>query len=120
MAEGARALVGTHDFRSFGSEMSKKEKTTRTILAFDIGGAPPAVDFLVFCSAGSRTGELVPRVPTLIVSPEAPPPTAEPGRPVRRVRITGSPFLAELGLPDIVGRWLGAGHAFESADADGR
>jgi tRNA pseudouridine38-40 synthase len=33
---GAAHLTGTHDFRAFGSEMSKKEKTTRTISAFDV------------------------------------------------------------------------------------
>jgi len=47
MAEAARHLVGTHDFRSFGSEMSKKEKTVRTILSFDVPRAGPFVDFLV-------------------------------------------------------------------------
>lgn len=33
MREGASHLVGTHDFRAFGSEMAKKEKTVRTIRA---------------------------------------------------------------------------------------
>ena len=33
---GAAHLAGTHDFRAFGSEMSKKEKTTRTISRFDV------------------------------------------------------------------------------------
>ena len=31
MNEGTQHLVGTHDFRAFGSEMSDKEKTVRTI-----------------------------------------------------------------------------------------
>jgi tRNA pseudouridine38-40 synthase len=31
MTEGAQHLVGTHDYRAFGSEMSEKEKTIRTI-----------------------------------------------------------------------------------------
>lgn len=47
MASAARPLVGTHDFRSFGSEMSKKEKTTRTILSFDVTRGDGTVDFLV-------------------------------------------------------------------------
>ena len=47
MIEGARALVGTHDFRSFGTEMARKEKTTRTILSFEITSTPPAVEFRV-------------------------------------------------------------------------
>ncbi len=32
----AAHLVGTHDFRSFGSEMSKKEKTVRTISSIEV------------------------------------------------------------------------------------
>ncbi|MBI2930208.1 MAG: tRNA pseudouridine(38-40) synthase TruA [Planctomycetes bacterium] len=36
MREAARHLVGTHDFRAFGSEMSKKERTTRTLRAADV------------------------------------------------------------------------------------
>ena len=44
---GAAHLVGTHDFRSFGSEMSKKEKTVRTIFSFDVRGEGDVVDFLV-------------------------------------------------------------------------
>jgi tRNA pseudouridine38-40 synthase len=47
MAEAARLLVGTHDFRSFGSEMSRKEKTTRTIFSFDVHARPPFIDFVV-------------------------------------------------------------------------
>ena len=43
----AKILVGTHDFRSFGSEMSKKEKTVRTICSFEVVSAPPFVDFVV-------------------------------------------------------------------------
>ncbi len=36
MAEGAKLLVGTHDFRAFGSDMAKKEKTVRTIGLFTV------------------------------------------------------------------------------------
>src|SRR5438552_2998788 len=47
MREAAKILVGTHDFRSFGSEMSKKEKTVRTICSLDVSSSAPFVDFLV-------------------------------------------------------------------------
>lgn len=47
MAEAARMLEGTHDFRAFGSEMSKKEKTVRTILSLQAVATDPFVDFLV-------------------------------------------------------------------------
>jgi tRNA pseudouridine38-40 synthase len=47
MREAAAALVGTHDFRSFGSEMSKKERTVRTILSLEVSTDPPLVDFVV-------------------------------------------------------------------------
>lgn len=47
MKEAAKLLVGTHDFRSFGSEMSKKERTVRTVCSFEVGANPPWVDFLV-------------------------------------------------------------------------
>jgi tRNA pseudouridine38-40 synthase len=47
MAEAAKLLVGTHDFRSFGSEMSKKEKTVRTICSFEVRSAAPYVEFVV-------------------------------------------------------------------------
>jgi tRNA pseudouridine38-40 synthase len=47
MAEGARVLVGTLDFRSFGSEMSKKERTVRTLFSLDVTARPPFVEFLV-------------------------------------------------------------------------
>ncbi len=47
MREAARVLVGTHDFRSFGSEMSRKEKTVRTILSFEVSSRGPFVEFLV-------------------------------------------------------------------------
>lgn len=43
----AKVLVGTHDFRSFGSEMSKKEKTIRTICSFEVTSASPYIDFVV-------------------------------------------------------------------------
>lgn len=36
MGEGAKLLVGTHDFRAFGSDMSKKEDTVRTIEALTV------------------------------------------------------------------------------------
>jgi tRNA pseudouridine38-40 synthase len=47
MGEAARSLVGTHDFRAFGSEMSRKGKTTRTIFSFDVSAHGPIVEFLV-------------------------------------------------------------------------
>ncbi|MBI3855720.1 MAG: tRNA pseudouridine(38-40) synthase TruA [Planctomycetes bacterium] len=47
LQEAAKILVGTHDFRSFGSEMSKKEKTVRTICSFEIVAQGPFVDFVV-------------------------------------------------------------------------
>jgi tRNA pseudouridine38-40 synthase len=47
MKEAAQALVGTHDFRSFGSEMSKKERTVRSICSFEVSARPPFIDFLV-------------------------------------------------------------------------
>lgn len=47
MAGAAGLLVGEHDFRSFGSEMSKKEKTTRTILSFEVERADAVVTFTV-------------------------------------------------------------------------
>jgi tRNA pseudouridine38-40 synthase len=47
MQEAAKILVGTHDFRSFGSEMSKKEKTIRTICSFEVTSASPFIDFVV-------------------------------------------------------------------------
>lgn len=36
LREGATHLVGTHDFRAFGSDMSKKERTTRTLHAVTV------------------------------------------------------------------------------------
>jgi tRNA pseudouridine38-40 synthase len=47
MREAAGVLVGTHDFRAFGSEMSRKEKTVRTILSFDVKMSGSFVEFLV-------------------------------------------------------------------------
>ena len=47
LREAAPALVGTHDFRSFGSEMSKKEKTVRTIFSLEILQHGPFVDVVV-------------------------------------------------------------------------
>ena len=66
MAEAAKTLVGTHDFRSFGSEMSKKEKTVRTILAFDVVRQGDVVDFIVhgdgflYNQVRSMVGTLIP------------------------------------------------------------
>ncbi len=47
MAAAAKILEGTHDFRSFGSEMSKKEKTVRTVISFAVEARAPYVDFTV-------------------------------------------------------------------------
>lgn len=62
----AQALVGTHDFRSFGSDMAKKEKTTRTIFAFDVRRTGELVDFVVhgdgflYNQVRSMVGTLIP------------------------------------------------------------
>jgi tRNA pseudouridine38-40 synthase len=62
----ARALAGTHDFRSFGSEMSKKEHTVRTILSFEVVRHGAFVDFLVhgdgflYNQVRSMVGTLIP------------------------------------------------------------
>lgn len=47
LREGAGFLAGTHDFRAFGSEMSRKERTVRTILSFEVVRSGPFIDFLV-------------------------------------------------------------------------
>lgn len=47
MNEAAHALVGTHDFRAFGSEMSKKEMTIRTLFLFEVSGRGSQIDFVV-------------------------------------------------------------------------
>jgi tRNA pseudouridine38-40 synthase len=47
MAQGAACLVGEHDFRSFGSEMSLKERTVRRIFSFQVDSRPPFVEFVV-------------------------------------------------------------------------
>ncbi|HLF95069.1 MAG TPA: tRNA pseudouridine(38-40) synthase TruA [Planctomycetota bacterium] len=47
MAEAAASLVGTHDFRSFGSEMSKKGNTVRTVFSVDVTPRGPIVEILV-------------------------------------------------------------------------
>lgn len=66
LSEGAKALVGTHDFRSFGSEMSKKLRTTRTILSFDVVRNGETVDFTVhgdgflYNQVRSMVGTLIP------------------------------------------------------------
>jgi len=62
----AACLVGTHDFRSFGSDMAKKERTTRTILSFDVARQGQFVDFLVsgdgflYNQVRSMVGTLIP------------------------------------------------------------
>jgi tRNA pseudouridine38-40 synthase len=47
MAQAAGFLEGEHDFRSFGSEMSEKEKTVRRIFSFQVQSQPPLVEFVV-------------------------------------------------------------------------
>lgn len=47
LREGAALLVGTHDYRAFGSEMSRKEKTTRTIHSFGVEVRGALIEFLV-------------------------------------------------------------------------
>ncbi|MBI2899587.1 MAG: tRNA pseudouridine(38-40) synthase TruA [Planctomycetes bacterium] len=47
MAEAAAHLAGTHDFRAFGSEMSKKENSTRTIREFAVTREGDLVRFRV-------------------------------------------------------------------------
>lgn len=47
MQTAAAALVGTHDFRAFGSDMGKKEDTTRTIFSFEVRREGEVVDFVV-------------------------------------------------------------------------
>ena len=47
MQTAAAALVGKHDFRSFGSDMAKKEDTTRTIFSFELLRQEDFVDFIV-------------------------------------------------------------------------
>ncbi len=47
MAKGARHLVGTHDFRSFGSDMSKKKETVRTIRIFEVTQVGDEIHFTV-------------------------------------------------------------------------
>ncbi|HTF56689.1 MAG TPA: tRNA pseudouridine(38-40) synthase TruA [Planctomycetota bacterium] len=46
MAEASKFLVGTHDFRAFGSDMSTKEKTVRTIDRAEVLSERPRVRFL--------------------------------------------------------------------------
>ena len=47
MRAAALHLTGTHDFRAFGSEMSRKENTVRTILSFSVEDSGSRIDFLV-------------------------------------------------------------------------
>jgi tRNA pseudouridine38-40 synthase len=47
LQEAARRLEGTHDFRSFGSEMSRKGDTVRTIFSFTVARHGEFVDFVV-------------------------------------------------------------------------
>jgi tRNA pseudouridine38-40 synthase len=45
MREASRHLAGTRDFRAFGSEMSKKERTTRTLSAVGVERVEDEVRF---------------------------------------------------------------------------
>jgi tRNA pseudouridine38-40 synthase len=62
----AAALVGTHDFRSFGSEMSSKVNTTRTIFSLEVERRGDHVDFVVhgdgflYNQVRSMVGTLIP------------------------------------------------------------
>ena len=47
MEAGAKLLIGTHDFRAFGSEMSKKENTVRTIHTFPVAREGESIRFEV-------------------------------------------------------------------------
>lgn len=47
MDAAARYLVGTHDFRAFGSEMASREKTVRSIRAFTVAKDGDLVRFVV-------------------------------------------------------------------------
>lgn len=47
MHAAAQAWVGRHDFRAFGSEMSKKEKTVRAIFSFVVARRGFSVEFVV-------------------------------------------------------------------------
>jgi tRNA pseudouridine38-40 synthase len=62
---GAAHLVGTHDFRAFGSEMSKKEKTVRTITAVDVRREDDVVE-IDFTGEGFLYNQVRAMVGTLI------------------------------------------------------
>ena len=47
LRKGTKFLTGKQDFRSFGSEMSKKEDTVRTIFSFEVTKSGEIVEFLV-------------------------------------------------------------------------
>jgi tRNA pseudouridine38-40 synthase len=47
MKAAAGLLVGTNDFRSFGSEMSKKLRTVRTLFSFEVVQREALLEFLV-------------------------------------------------------------------------
>jgi tRNA pseudouridine38-40 synthase len=47
MQAAAQLWVGKHDFRSFGSDMGKKEQTVRTIFSFDVQRKGDVVEILV-------------------------------------------------------------------------
>ncbi len=66
LRSASKALTGTHDYRSFGSEMSKKEHTVRTIFSFEVRRQGDLVDFLVhgdgflYNQVRSMVGTLIP------------------------------------------------------------
>jgi tRNA pseudouridine38-40 synthase len=47
MQAASRLWIGEHDFRSFGSQMSTKERTVRTILSFEVAKRGDVVEFVV-------------------------------------------------------------------------
>jgi tRNA pseudouridine38-40 synthase len=47
MAAAARHWIGEHDFRSFGSQMSTKERTVRTVYSFGVEKRGDVVEFVV-------------------------------------------------------------------------
>ncbi len=47
MREGARPLIGTHDFRAFAVEVPKDKNTVRTVKTVDIDFHPPYVEIRV-------------------------------------------------------------------------
>ncbi|HEU4339461.1 MAG TPA: tRNA pseudouridine(38-40) synthase TruA [Planctomycetota bacterium] len=65
MNEAAQRLVGTHDFRAFGSEMGEKEKTVRTIDKATVMADRALVRF-VFRGSGFLYNQVRAMVGTLI------------------------------------------------------